>query len=183
VSTATIGSAPASAAPITADSPTPPQPTMQVGAPGGTWAVFTTAPIPVATAQPINAATSGGTAAEIGTQAAAGTTAASAMVPIARYWYTRVPSARRTRVLPSASTCRPALVCSHSQVRPRTHTGHSPHGYTQLSTTRSPGRTEVTSPPTDTTTPAPSWPITTGIGRAHSPSTTCRSEWQTPLAR
>ena len=49
----------ASTAPITADSPTPPSPMTHTDAPTGTAAVFSTAPTPVDTQQPINAATSG----------------------------------------------------------------------------------------------------------------------------
>ena len=36
--------------------------------------------------------------------------------------------------------------------------------------------------PSADTTPAPSWPSTTGIGTSHSPRTTCRSEPHTPAA-
>ena len=59
---------------------------------------------------------------------------------------------------------------------------HVPHGYHHDSTTWSPTATCVTPAPTASTTPAPSWPSTIGYGAVHSPSTTCRSEWQTPLA-
>ena len=49
-------------------------------------------------------------------------------------------------------------------------------------TTWSPGLTERTSEPTDSTTPAPSWPRTTGGGKGMVPSMTERSEWHTPAA-
>ncbi len=81
-----IGWAPASAAPITTERPTPPQPITTTDAPGSTRAVFVTAPTPVVTEQPIKQATSNGTLAGIGTTALAGTTAASANVPTERYW-------------------------------------------------------------------------------------------------
>ena len=81
-----IGCAPASAAPITTESPTPPQPITTTDEPGSTWAVLTTAPTPVVTEQPIRQATSNGTLGEMGTTAEAGTTAASAKVPTERYW-------------------------------------------------------------------------------------------------
>ena len=44
--------------------------------------------------------------------------------------------------------------------------------------------TVVTSDPTASTTPAPSWPSTIGRSSANrpKPSTTCRSLWQTPVA-
>src|SRR3984957_18934992 len=52
VSIAMIRSAPAIAAPFTAESPIPPQPNTATVAPGGTFAVFITAPAPVMTPQP-----------------------------------------------------------------------------------------------------------------------------------
>ena len=52
--------------------------------PGATGTVFVTAPTPVATQQPISAATSGGVPSGIGIAAATGTTWASAIVPIAQ---------------------------------------------------------------------------------------------------
>ena len=83
-STATIRPAPASAAPITADRPTPPSPITATLDPGSTGNVFVTAPTPVATQHPTSAATSGGVPSGIGIAAAAGTTCASAIVPIAQ---------------------------------------------------------------------------------------------------
>ncbi len=83
-STAITGSAPTIAAPITADSPTPPSPSTATESCARTPAVFVTAPTPVATQQPINAATSGGVWGSTGTAAWAGTTARSARVPIER---------------------------------------------------------------------------------------------------
>ena len=73
-STAMIRRAPASTAPITHDSPTPPRPITATVEPAGTSAVLITAPTPVETPQPISAATSGGTPSGIGTTAVAGTT-------------------------------------------------------------------------------------------------------------
>jgi hypothetical protein len=61
-STATMGLAPASAAPMTAANPTPPSPKTATDAPGSTRAVFTTAPTPVTTAHPNRAAASSGRA-------------------------------------------------------------------------------------------------------------------------
>ncbi len=55
VSIAMIRSAPASAAPFTADSPMPPQPITTTVAPGSTFAAWNTAPTPVITPQPTNA--------------------------------------------------------------------------------------------------------------------------------
>src|SRR5215218_3258612 len=56
-------------------------------------------------------------------------------------------------------------------------------GANQERTTWSPGRMSLTLGPTVSTTPAPSWPRTSGPSTVHSPATTCRSEWHTPLAR
>ena len=83
-STATIRRAPASTAPMTHDSPTPPSPITATVEPAGTSAVLITAPTPVDTPHPISAATSGGTPSGIGTTAVAGTTCAVAIVPIER---------------------------------------------------------------------------------------------------
>ena len=48
--------------------------------------------------------------------------------------------------------------------------------------TWSPGFRYVTSAPTCSTTPADSWPRTTGIGVGYAPSMKCRSLWQRPAA-
>jgi hypothetical protein len=60
VSMAMIRSAPASAAPFTVDSPTPPQPITATVEPGSTFAALNTAPTPVSTPQPTSAARSSG---------------------------------------------------------------------------------------------------------------------------
>ena len=65
VSMAMIRSAPASAAPLTADSPTPPQPITATVAPGSTLAALNTAPTPVITPQPTSAARSSGMSSSI----------------------------------------------------------------------------------------------------------------------
>ena len=79
-STATTDAAPASTAPCTTDSPTPPQPTTATLAPGGTRAVLMTAPTPVVTAQPTRAATSSGNEGSIGTTDRSNTSVRSAKV-------------------------------------------------------------------------------------------------------
>ena len=81
-SIATIRAAPASTAPMTHDSPTPPSPMTATLAPAGTWAVFRTAPTPVVTQQPMSAATAGSTPSGRAMAAASGTTVAPAIVPI-----------------------------------------------------------------------------------------------------
>jgi len=69
---------------MTHESPTPPRPITATVEPAGTSAVRRTAPTPVATPQPMSAATSAGTPSGIGTTAVAGTTWAVALVPIER---------------------------------------------------------------------------------------------------
>src|SRR3954463_6854665 len=58
-----MGEAPNTASPSTIAWPTPPQPTTTALSPARTPAVLSTAPTPVVIAQPIRAATAGGTAA------------------------------------------------------------------------------------------------------------------------
>src|SRR5215469_2488556 len=67
---------------------------------------------------------------------------------------------------------------------PERHCGQLPQNPDRQATTWSPGLTVVTSAPTASTTPAPSWPSTIGrsSGKRPSPSTTCRSLWHTPVA-
>ena len=79
-STAITHSAPAARAPITAESPTPPQPITATRSPGRTSPVFQTAPMPVVTAQPTIEATSSGASSSMTTHDASGTTHASANV-------------------------------------------------------------------------------------------------------
>ena len=81
-STATTEAAPASTAPCTTDSPTPPQPTTATVDPGGTRAVLMTAPTPVVTAQPTRAATSSGSDESIGTTDRSNTSVRSAKVAV-----------------------------------------------------------------------------------------------------
>ncbi len=84
MSIATMRSAPASRAPWTMDSPTPPQPMTTTVAPGGTAAVLRTAPTPVATAQPTRHSTSRGASLRTLMAPAAGTTACSAKEEVPR---------------------------------------------------------------------------------------------------
>jgi hypothetical protein len=96
-----ICAAPATTAPITHDSPTPPSPITATELPGVTAAVLITAPIPVVTQQPISAAAAGSVSRGTAIAAAAGTTEAVAIVAIAQY--ERTP---RNPVWPSSSVCR-----------------------------------------------------------------------------
>ena len=68
-----IGLAPTSAPPWTALRPMPPAPKTAMLAPAGTWAVFSTAPTPVITEQPISAAVSSGISSRMGMAQDSGT--------------------------------------------------------------------------------------------------------------
>src|SRR4029450_12259448 len=78
MSTATIGYAPASTAPITTDRPTPPAPKTATLWPAQAPIALSTVPTPVMTAQPVMAATAAGTPGGMGTTARSETIADSA---------------------------------------------------------------------------------------------------------
>src|SRR5204863_1783003 len=63
---------------------------------------------------------------------------------------------------------------------PRSQASHMPQLPSVVSTTWSPGFTLVTAEPTASTTPAPSWPSTTGVGYGIVPLITDTSLWQRP---
>ena len=65
---------------------------------------------------------------------------------------------------------------------PVLHARHVPQLARVATTTWSPGLTERTADPTDSTMPAPSWPSTDGAFQGIVPSSTDRSEWHTPAA-
>ena len=65
---------------------------------------------------------------------------------------------------------------------PRSHAAHCPQLPSVESTTWSPTFTLVTSGETWVTTPAPSWPSTTGVGNMIVPSITDTSLWHSPAA-
>ncbi len=74
------------------------------------------------------------------------------------------------------------MLCLHRVGQPRAHSAQRPQFARVVTTTWSPGRTVVTSEPTASTTPAPSWPMTTGVGNGMVPSSTDWSLWHTPAA-
>ena len=78
MSTAMIRPAPAMAAPLIADSPTPPQPITATVLPTSIFAVLMTAPKPVVTPQPMSAARSNGMSSRIFTSACSWTSIISA---------------------------------------------------------------------------------------------------------
>ena len=112
-STATIVRAPASTAPCTTFSPTPPTPNTATVLPGGTRAVFVTAPMPVSTAQPTSAALSSGASAGSFTTERAGATTSSAIAPSAENVCRSVPS-WCARVLPSGMRKRRLMAAPRS---------------------------------------------------------------------
>jgi hypothetical protein len=63
---------------------------------------------------------------------------------------------------------------------PRSQASHMPQLPSVVSTTWSPGLTLVTAEPTASTTPAPSWPSTTGVGYGIVPLITDTSLWHSP---
>ena len=65
---------------------------------------------------------------------------------------------------------------------PRSQASHWPQLPSVVRTTWSPTFTFVTASPTASTTPAPSWPSTTGVGNGMVPLTTLTSLWQSPAA-
>ena len=78
--------APASCAPCTTLSPTPPQPMTSTEAPASTSAQRVTAPTPVGTQQPTSAACGHGISLRIGTSISAGHTTCSEKVPMRAIW-------------------------------------------------------------------------------------------------
>ena len=78
--------APASRAPWTTLSPTPPQPMTRTEAPASTSAQRVTAPTPVGTQQPTSAACGHGISLRIGTSISAGHTTRSEKVPMRAIW-------------------------------------------------------------------------------------------------
>ena len=78
--------APASLAPCTTLSPTPPQPMTSTEAPASTSAQRVTAPTPVGTQQPMSAACGHGISFRMGTSISAGHTTCSEKVPMRAIW-------------------------------------------------------------------------------------------------
>ena len=146
--------APLSRAVCSTFTPMPPTPKTTTASPGRTRATLRTTPYPVDTAQPIRAA-------EVAGIPGAGTS-----------WLARtvvVPA--HDEMLAKARTGRPrqrngggpaAKASRHSLPRPAAQKRHVPQGTVDPTTTASPGATEVTPSPTRSTTPAASWPRTTG---------------------
>jgi hypothetical protein len=87
------------------------------------------------------------------------------------------PSARLAR-----GTMDSPSAFSHRLVRSCRQYQHVPHASTKDAMTRSPFFTAVTSEPTSSMMPVPSWPRMHGGGTGTPPFWAVRSEWHTPLA-
>jgi hypothetical protein len=136
---------------------------------------FSTAPTPVMTPQAMRQADVSGTSALIGTAWISWTTVRSANDDVAAKFHAGSPlRVKGWAALP--------IVRRHCVGCPVLHHLHAPQLASVETTTWSPGFTRVTSAPTSSTTPAPSWPSTAGAGHGMVPSTTLRSLWHTPAA-
>src|SRR5215470_7310142 len=134
--------APAILAPCTTERPTAPQPITATREPSRTFAVSSTDPTPVATAQPIRQACSTGSSRGTGTAPTSGTTVLVANVPARSTGVRTSPPRRRRRPVAAGGAL-------HWRGSPRVHAAHVPQAVFQPSTTRSPTATEVTPAPTD----------------------------------
>src|SRR5437764_5374244 len=175
VSTAMIRAAPASAAPWMTLSPMPPTPMTTTLAPVGTCARCSTAPTPVSTPQPTSEAAVMGTSAGMGTAWLAFTTVRSEKTDALANEYAGSPR--------QVNGCgRPPNVDRHIVGRPASQYWQEPQLPSVVRTTWSPSLTVVTPSPTASTTPAPSWPSTTGVGNSVVPVMMGTSLWHRPAA-
>ena len=135
-------------------------------------------------AQPSTDDSASGSASGSGKTSVAGTTAYSAR-PAIEYIAIGVPSARRSREVPSYSVPRSRFIAkklSHRSSRPIAHGRQRPHGMMNAETTLVPTAGPATPLPSSTIVPEISWPSTAGVGNATSALMTCRSVWHTPHA-
>src|SRR4051812_10466027 len=155
--------------------PTPPAPKTATLSPGWTLARLNTDPMPVTTPQAIRHAEVSGTSLSIGTACTSFTTVSSANDDVAaKLPAGSPPTVKISRRLPR--------VLRHQVGLPTEHWSQMPQLETVAMTTWSPGFTRVTSDPTASTTPAPSWPMSDGAGHGMVPSRRLTSLWQTPAA-
>ncbi len=155
--------APASTEPATAAHPTPPHPKTATESPGPTSPVNMAAPRPAITPHPSSPAASGRARGSTLVHWPAATSVFSAKAPMPSAGDSAVPSAR-------VIFCVALWVEKQYHGRPRRHERHWPHTALQLRTTKSPGVTDVTSGPTDSTTPAASCPSRKGKSSLIPPS-------------
>ncbi len=141
--------APANDAPAMAAQPTPPQPNTATESPRPTSPVSMEAPSPAITPHPSRPATSGRARRSTGVHWPAATTVFSANAPIPRAGDSGVPSARVIFWVA-------LYVEKQYQGRPRRQERQWPQTARQLRITKSPGATDVTPGPADSTIPAAS---------------------------
>ena len=143
--------------------------------PRATPAVHSAAPTPVTTAQPTSAASSGGTSAQLADRTG-------------RRQDDVLAEAPRRSASPRSARRRGTSAARRARRPPRTgaarRAGSGGSARTAPSSRRapgSPGASPSTPSPTDSISPAPSWPSRIGVNRA---SRTCEtSVWQSPAAR
>ena len=129
----------------------------------------------MSTPQPTSAADANGTSAGIGTAWLAFTTVRSEKTEALANAYAGSPR--------QVNGCgRSPNVERHMVGRPASQYWQAPQLPSVDSTTWSPAFTVVTDAPTASTTPAPSWPSTTGVGNGIVPLITDRSLWHSPAA-
>ena len=158
-------------APWITDWPTPPQPITATVSPAFTFAVLRAAPTPVVTPQPMSASCSSGTSVSIFTSDISSHVIMSANVPRPVIAMSGVPSPRVARGAPIT-----AYVLAHRCDSSRRQNQQCPHAGMNEPITRSPTLTRVTSEPTASTTPQPSWPRMAWVGIGSAPLITWRSE-------
>ncbi len=124
--------------------------------PRPTFPVLMAAPMPAITPQPSSPATCGATAGSTLVHCPAATSVFSAKAPMPRAGESSWPVEARVIF------CSALWVSKQYQGRPRRQARHLPHTARQLRITKSPGATSVTPAPTDSTTPAASWPSRKG---------------------
>ncbi len=172
-STTTIRPAAAMRAAWMADWPMPPAPMTTTDWPGCTLARLSTAPAPVTTAQPMRHAALSGTSGSMTTAWVSLTTTCSVNTPVLAKLKAFSPPTVKGR------DSRP-IVSRQWVGWPRSQAAQRPQLPSVVRTTWSPTATFDTASPTCSTTPAPSWPSTTGVGNGMVPSTTDTSLWQRP---
>ena len=174
MSMATMGSAPAMAAPCAQFSPTPPQPTTATDAPGSTWAVLSAAPTPVKTPHESKQPSVGGKPGGEATICEESTTISSAKAPTRKPAYIGSPSPPRKRGSRSMANGRAQI-----EGRPDSHSAQRPQERNKVASTETPGAISGSTPgPTAVTTPAASWPKIVGKLPPQAPSIYIKSEWQ-----
>src|SRR3954454_2867103 len=176
VSTAMIGRQSESASAWSTLRPMPPSPMTTADWPCVGLARLNTAPAPVSTAHPMRLADASGTSGSMTTAWVSVTTVYSENTPAFANWNAFSPPTV------NGAFSLPGPVSRQWVGWPRSHASHWPQLPRVVRTTWSPTFTLVTASPTASTTPAPSWPRTTGVGNGIVPSITLTSLWQRPAA-